>query len=181
MATKSHVVLVGSKRKKDPTATKIGKIDPKEIIDATVSLAGPKLPSADEYVGKTLTAKEFKEQYASSKEDADKVAKSLKKFGLKIDSVSLVGRSMRVSGTVAAMEKAFKAGMVLMHSPLQGDYRGREGTLQIPAELKGLITGVFGLDERQMAKRKSSAAHASQALAALTPADLEKRYNFPAG
>jgi kumamolisin len=124
------------------------------------------------------------EKFGAKKADAEKVEKSLKKFGLKVEEVSLETRSMRVSGTAAAMEAAFKPGMAIMRSARQGEYRGRQGTIKIPAELKGIVTGVFGLDQRRMARRKSgAAASASQAttLSPLTPADLEQRYNFPPG
>jgi kumamolisin len=149
----------------------------------TLGLTGPKLPGPDEYIGKTLTPEEFAERFSASKADSDKVAKSLRKFGLKIEDVNLVGRTMRVSGTVAAMEKAFKPGLVLMRSVRQGEYRGREGSLSIPIELKGLVAGVFGLDNRQMARRKAKATISAKAagLSPLTPADLEERYNFPPG
>jgi kumamolisin len=161
-------------------------VDPKEKFSVTIGLSGPKLPGPDEYVGQRLTAAELASKFGARKEDADKVAKSLKKFGLAVDGLSLATRSMSVKGTAAAMEAAFKPGMAIMRSRDQGEYRGRQGTLQIPSELKGIVTGVFGLDERQMARRKShpasgaAAAHAGK-LAPLTPSDLEKRYNFPAG
>jgi kumamolisin len=150
----------------------------------TIGLNGPKLPGPDEYVGQRLTSAQLAEKFGARQEDADKVAKSLKKYGLKVDSVSLEARSMSVSGTAAAMEAAFKAGLATMRSPDQGEYRGRQGALQIPAELKGIVTGVFGLDERRMARRKSRAAraaHLATRLAPLTPGDLEERYNFPPG
>jgi kumamolisin len=183
MASKTHVVLPGSNRDKDPDAVRVGAIDPKEKFPVTIGLAGPKLPRPDEYVGQTLTPTELAEKYGASKADADKVAKSLKKFGLKVDNVSLATRSMSVSGTAAAMQAAFKAGLSIMKSPDQGEYRGREGTLQIPKELKGIVTGVFGLDERQMARRKASRKTAKTAgtLVPLSPDDLEQRYNFPPG
>src|SRR5713226_988826 len=140
MATKTHVVLPGSRRAKDPDATKIGNVDPKERFAVTIGLSGPKLPGPDEYVGQTLTPAELAEKFGASKQDADKVAKSLKKYGLKVDSISLATRSMSVSGTAADMEAAFKPDLVMMRSPDQGEYRGRQGTLQIPAELKGIVT-----------------------------------------
>ncbi len=194
MASKTHVILPGSKRGKDPAATRARDVDPKEKIVVTIGLSGPKLPGADEYVGQTLTPMEFAEKFAAKKSDADKVAKSLKKFGLKVEEVSLETRSMRVSGTAAAMQAAFKPSMAIMRSADQGEYRGRQGTIVIPAELKGIVLGVFGLDQRRMAhrgldqrrmaRRKSgaavSASHAT-ALSPLTPADLEQRYNFPPG
>jgi kumamolisin len=184
MAGKTHVLLPGSKRGKDPAAIKVGDVDPKDNVVVTIGLAGPKLPSADEYVGKTLTPAELAEKFGANKSDADKVAKSLKKFGLKVEDVSLETRSMRVSGTVKAMEAAFKPGMVIMRSAREEEYRGRSGALQIPAELKGIVTGVFGFDQRRMARRKAGApavsSHAA-VLAPLAPADLEQRYNFPPG
>jgi kumamolisin len=181
MASKTHVVLTGSKRIKDPAATKVGDVDPNENVVLTVTLAGPKLPSANEYVGQTLTPTELKEKFGASQSDADKVAKSLKKFGLTVEDVSLETRSIRVSGTAKAVEAAFKPGMAIMRSARDGEYRGRQGPIQIPVELKGIVTGVFGLDQRRMARRKSGAAATASGLSPLAPADLEQRYNFPPG
>lgn len=184
MASKAHVLLPGSKRGKDPDATRVGDVDPNENVVVTIGLAGPKLPSADEYVGQTLTPAELAQKFGAQQADADKVAKSLAKFGLKVEDVSLETRSMTVSGTARAMEATFKPGLAMMRSARDGEYRGRQGAIQIPAELKGVVTGVFGLDERRMARRKSdataSASHAST-LSPLAPADLEQRYNFPPG
>jgi len=184
MPTKTHFVLPGSNRPKDPNAVKVGKVDPKERIDVTLDLAGPALPKPDEYVGQTLTPEKFAEKFGATKATANTVAKSLKKYGLKVEETLLGSRSMRMSGTIAAMEAAFKPGLVMMRSAKQGEYRGRVGSLQLPIELKGLVNGVMGLDERQMARRKargSAAAAAAASLAPLSPSDLEARYNFPAG
>ena len=184
MASKAHVILPGSKRGKDPAATRVRDVDPKEKIVVTIGLSGPKLPAANEYVGQTLTPAELAEKFGAKQADADKVRKSLRKFGLKVDDVSLETRSMRVSGTAAAMEAAFRPGLAVMRLATQDEYRGRQGAIMIPAELKGIVTGVFGLDERRMARRKASAAgsaaHAST-LPSLSPTDLEQRYNFPPG
>jgi len=184
MAGKAHVVLPGSNRGKDPNATRVGKVDPKEKIVVTIDLAGPKLPTADEFVGQTLSPQEVADKFGAKKDDANKVAKTLRKFGLKVEEISLETRSMRVSGTAAAMEAAFKPGLMMMRSPTQGEYRGRQGTLSIPAELQGIVKGVHGLDERRMARRKAG-AEASRTreakLPPLGPADLERRYNFPPG
>src|SRR5215475_10338692 len=163
-STRSHIVLPGSKRGKQREATVVGKVDPKEQITVTINLAGPKLPDADEYVGQTLTPEEFSQKFSAKKEDADAVTAALKKYGLKVENVSLTNRSMRATGTAAAMEAAFQPNLVLMRSARQGQFRGREGSLMIPAELKGMVTGVFGLDNRRMAHRKSTAAAGSLAV-----------------
>jgi kumamolisin len=182
---KTHVLLPGSRRPKDPSAVRVRNVDPKEEIDLTIALAGPPLPGADKYVGQTLTPDELSAQFGANKAAADKVADVLKKFGLKVESVSLATRSMRVIGPAAAVEAAFKPDMAVVRSARQtGEYRGRQGTLQIPKELKGLVTGVFGIDERRMAQRKSpstTVGGAATSLSPLSPADLEHRYNFPPG
>ena len=184
MASKAHVLLPGSKRGKDPDATRVGDVDPNENVVVTIGLTGPKLPSADEYVGQTLTPAQLAQKFGAKQADADKVATSLAKFGLKVEDVSLETRSMTVSGPAKAMEAAFKPGLAMMRSARDGEYRGRQGAIQIPAELKGVVTGVFGLDERRMARRKSAArvtASDASTLSPLGPGDLEQRYNFPPG
>src|SRR5258708_11639515 len=126
MPTKMHVGLAGSKRAKGPDATRVGDVDPKEKFAVTVGLTGPKLPGPGEYVGETLTPQEFAEKFGARQDDADKVTKSLKKFGLKVDSVSLATRSMSVSGTAAAMEAAFKPGFAIILAHAQSEYLGRQ-------------------------------------------------------
>lgn len=182
MGSKSHVVLAGSKRAKDASASRIGDVDPNAQIELTIGLVGPKLPGADQHVGETLSPAELAERFSARKEDADKVARSLQKYGISVVDVSLETRSMRVRGTAKAVESAFKPGLAIMRSAREGEYRGREGSIVIPRDLKGLVTGVYGLDTRRMAKRRSvPAAQHAIALAPLTPADLERRYSFPPG
>jgi hypothetical protein len=67
MATKTHVVLPGNKRAKDPDATRVGDVDPKEKFAVTIGLAGPKLPGPDEYVGRTLAPAELAEKFGARK------------------------------------------------------------------------------------------------------------------
>lgn len=184
MANKTHVTLVGSKRGKQPFAVRVRDVDPNEMIAVTLVLSGPDLPGPDDHVGETLTPEQLTETYGVRQADVDKVVQTLEKFGLRVDEVSLLTRSMRVSGSASAMEAAFKPNMAIMRSPGQDEYRGRQGTLMVPAELKGMVAGVFGFDQRRMARRKSGAAAAVNPAAAilpLTPADLENRYNFPPG
>jgi kumamolisin len=184
MANKTHVELSGSKREKDPSSFRVREIDPKEKVVVTIGLIGPKLPGADEFVDQTMTPEELAEKFGAKKADADKVAKCLKKFGLKVEKVSRDTRSMRVSGTAEAMEAAFKPDWAIFRSPGQRAYRGRQGPIYIPEELEGIVTGVFGLDQRRMAHRRSGTAVSGgygAALLPLTPKDIEKRYNFPRG
>ena len=127
---------------------------------------------------------EFESSFGASKDDADKVEQVLGGYGLKVEDVCLGTSSMKVSGTVKEMEAAFGTKLGIYHNLDQGEFRGREGTheLQIPVDLDGIVTGVFGLDQRRVAKRSAPAvAAATTALAPLVPSDLENIYNFPPG
>jgi kumamolisin len=182
-----HVILPGSKRAKHRLAERIGPVDPKERLEVTINLG--KMPDAPEVAAKTLSLEELETLYGAKKEDADKVAASLARFGLKVEGISLLTRSMRVSGTAAQIEAAFQPKMAMYRIPGQLDRRLREGGLMIPADLEGLVTGVFGIDERRMAKprisRPAEPRVPKKAIAiastALSPQDLAKRYNFPPG
>jgi kumamolisin len=175
---RQHVELPGSHRPIKSDAKRLRDADPQSHVEVTVELRRPELP--DHLPAKPLNEDSYAEQYGSAKEDADRVSEVLTRFGLKIEEVSLPTWSMRVSGTVAAMEAAFQPRLGVYHSREQGEFRGREGSLKLPIELAGIVTGVFGLDERRVARRRSDTATAMP-LAPLGPADLATRYHFPQG
>jgi kumamolisin len=199
--SRQHVALRGSTRPAKSDAKRLRDADPQSKVEVTISLRGPDLPDPASAPTARLSREEFASKYGAQREDADKVARILESYGLKIDEVSLPSRSIRVSGTVTQMEAAFHPKLGIYQSKEQGEFRGREGKLKIPAELDGIVTGVFGLDERRVARRKAkrqvvqrrpnkrsalrktktSAAPASATMAPLTVAELEKRYNFPPG
>lgn len=177
--TEQHVVLAGSNRPANSDTRRLRDAHPDAPVEVTISLRGPRLPDADELPSQGLRPEEFAKRYSARQQDADTVAAALQGYGLTVDDVSLVTRSMRVSGPASAMNAAFRANLGIYHSPEQGDFRGRDGALQIPAALDGIVTGVFGLDQRRVARRKAMAARA--ALAPLGPAELQAHYNFPPG
>ena len=161
----THVELLGSRRPLAKDARKVRDLDPHAHIDATVVLEAPKLPAPADLPEKAQDPAELEKQYAAAPADVQKVEAVLQSYGLKIDGVTPSGRNLRVSGPASAIEAAFQAGLAIYHSPTQGEFRGREGTLSVPAELKGLVRTVLGLDQRRMARR-----HMAQAAAAVKPA-----------
>jgi kumamolisin len=176
-----HVVLANSYRPASSGARRIADLDPQARVEVTVTIRGPALPSPDEMPAVPLSPAEFAARYGAER-DAEKVADVLRGFGLAIDGISQAGRSLRVSGPASAFEAAFKAKLGIYQQGKRGDYRGREGELQVPKALDGLITGIHGLDQRRVAHRKVAAAAPVPApLTAQSPSDLEKLYNFPPG
>ncbi len=181
----THVQLPGSYRSKDPTAFRVGDVNPKEKIIVTIGLKGPKLPGPGEHIGHTFTPDQIAEKFSVEKTDAVKVTETLKNYGLKVLEISLVTRSMRLIGTAENMEAAFKPDWAVMSSCRQPRYRGRQGVLYIPEKLKGIVTGVFGLDQRQMAHRRTGLKGPTNISSVLespfTPKDIIRQYNFPSG
>jgi kumamolisin len=121
----------------------------------------------------------FTSRYSANPDDAAMVKDELEKLGLHIYDVSPVTRSMHVSGTVQQLNAAFNVALGTYESDDQGQFRGREGYVSVPAPLAGIVTGIFGLDDRRMAQHKNAPDQAI--VAALAPADLETRYQFPPG
>ena len=65
--------------------------------------------------------------------------------------------------------------------PTRETYRGREGAVYIPAGLSEVVEGVFGLDNRRMARRAATiSAMPAQATVPLTPPEVAGLYQFPA-
>ncbi len=178
---KHHSVVEGSHRKRSKGARRVGDANPREKLELTLSLRGPKLPPADELAEGPLTHTEFRKKYCASARDTQKVAKVLKGFGLKIESTTLETRSMRVSGTVSDVEAAFHARLGVYESKRQGRYRDREGDYRVPRGLRGIITAILGLGQRRVGKKRLAAGRREVALKPFGPADFERHYHFPHG
>jgi kumamolisin len=194
-----HVPLPGSERPAKVGARRLRDADPEERLMVTVTLRGPALPEPG--AGEVLIPEQLGREHGADPAVIARVSEELERLGLHVEHSSALTRSLRVSGTVAQLETAFKPALGVYSHPEQGEFRGREGQLQVPAELEGLITGVFGLDERRVARRRHSAASAApdpgsvlprgaakrfldavQAVApSLRPAELASHYSFPVG
>ncbi len=176
-----HAVVKGSHRERSKGARRVADANPREKLELTLSLRGPKLPSADALADGPLTSAEFRKKYCASPRDAHKVAKVLKGFGLKIESTTLETRSMRVSGTVADVEAAFHARLGIYESKRQGRYRDREGDYRVPRGLRSIIIAILGLGQRRVVKKRLAAGKDEVLLNSFGPADFERHYHFPHG
>src|SRR5947209_7939006 len=157
--TGTHVVLAGSKRPRKHAADRVHDVDPSERIEVTVTLRGPALP--DLKPGQSISRDELEQSYGATREDIERTESELRKFGLSIDDVSPLARTIRVSGTAAQIGEAFHAQLGIYSHAGEGEFRGREGSIEIPAALEGIITGVFGLDQRRVARRAPAVPNAA--------------------
>jgi len=136
-----------------------------------------------------MTRSEYSRTYAADKSDIALVRKFAEAFRLKVASESPERRTVVLTGSVSAMQKAF--GVALKLADLDGvTYRIREGVIQIPASLSGIIIAVLGLDDRPQAKPHFRVLRGSLAgpralpapratNASYSPVQVAQLYSFP--
>jgi kumamolisin len=166
------VVLPGSTRHAVPQAKLLKKSDPKSTIQVSIYLRRNPTPP-----GKSLSPlgdmneqfpaqrhyasdQEFDETFGASPDDLKKVAEWASESNLTVAESSVAMRRVQVKGTIANISKAFGIQLNEYEHPETGEFRGREGEIHIPAELADIITGVFGLDTRQVGRPRIRRANA---------------------
>jgi kumamolisin len=203
-----YVALPGSERQLVPGAQEDGPLDPNETIEVTIRLRahesdaqidaevaalGAQLPADRTY----LTPDEYAARYGADPADVAKVEQFAQESHLAVIRSDLSQRIVVLSGTLQAVSAAFRVQLVQYTSP-RGNYRGRVGPVQIPAELQGIIEGIFGLDNRPQARphlryTRPEASDSSSAVALATtatapafgtpgsfaPPQVGEIYNFP--
>jgi kumamolisin len=189
MKTKNNtarVALPGSQKEAPKGAKAAGKIDPEERIEVTIRLrrrAGSRVPK----VGSApLSREEFRSEYGADPADQEKIEEFANEHELDVVQSSIAQRSVRLSGSVAAMQAAFGT-RLKSYQAGKRRFRGRMGSLSIPKHLAPIIEGVFGLDNRPHVRpqfhfvEKARSARANLGgPRAMTPVEVAKLYNFPA-
>ena len=161
---------------------KMSTPDPGEIIEVTVMLRPQKQLPAGVKKGETLSRKDYRENYAASQKDADKVEAFAHAHGLTTVEVSLPRRSVVLKGTLRDLETAFNTSVQKVNN-----FRAPSAEVKVPESLSNIITGVFGLDNRpvarpmfQVAKKNSKIVSHAQSSQSFYPNQLAKIYGFPA-
>jgi kumamolisin len=201
----AYVALPGSDRTLVPDSRAVGPVNPAEVIAVTIRLrsraAAGDLDAALTALGTTppaertyLTPEQFAERYGADPAAMDKVAQFARDHQLTVVRSDIGQRTIVLSGTAQALAEAFKVQLVQYASP-QGQYRGRVGPVQVPADVQPLIDGIFGLDNRQQARPHivlpasglRSAGNGANVLTAtqaqevrsFLPPQIGQYYNFP--
>ncbi|MEO8724545.1 MAG: protease pro-enzyme activation domain-containing protein [Acidobacteriaceae bacterium] len=153
MPNSPKVALQGSEREPMQGAKMVGPADPNKQMEVSVILRRRQALNLDELGGRTLSPDEFAKTYGADPADIKRMHDFAAAHHLKVASHKneIATRTMKLSGTVAAMEKAFGVTLHKYDGP-QGSYRGREGMVHIPQDCAGMIEAVLGLDDRPQAK-----------------------------
>jgi kumamolisin len=199
LSTQNRVVLPGSE--KPPVAVAAGEKPAPPRNPVTVSvIVRRKQPLNKELLGKErLTRAQYRQQHGADPAAIKLVHAFAEEFGLTVEkgTPKPERRAIKLSGTVAQMEKAF--GVTLMHKVLDGNtYRVREGGIHVPAELADAVEAILGLDNRPQAQPHFrvfgseinaraagtggfARAHAAATNTSFTPVQIAQLYQFPPG
>src|SRR5262249_21955737 len=74
--------------------------------------------------------------------------------GLKVVDESVAKCRIKVQGAISAIQSALSVQLNEYEHPTTGRFRGREGDVQVPSDLAGVITGVYGLDTRRVGESR---------------------------
>jgi kumamolisin len=173
-------VVAGSERAVPPGASDAGAVDPTARTSVTIVLR-PREPFPA-HVGHgtqpTLSREEFAARYGATPEDARVVERFALDAGLLVVEASLARRSVIVEGALGDIAAAFEAELRLFDSPA-GRFRGRTGTLTVPADIGPIVVGVFGIDERPQARAQIRSA--AKKAVSYSPPEVAAAYGFPSG
>ena len=128
-----------------------------------------------------LTRAEFASVHGANPASVRLVQAFAKEFGLTAERATQPGRrTMHLTGSFAAMQKAFGVTLTT-HTTSAGNFRVREGAIQLPEELEGHVVAVLGLDTRPQAKPHFRIAKPHAENVSYTPVQIAELYGFPAG
>jgi kumamolisin len=184
----NRLEISGSHKDPVPDARPAGPVNNAELVDVTVRVRakpGSNLEGDFEsLVSKPaaqrtyLTPEELDATHGAADTDLDKVEEFAEENRLSVVSRDPGQRTITLRGTLGALQMAFDTRLEMFHHQ-KGTFRGRSGSITVPASLKGVVVGVHGLDNRPL--RKTRRRLQSATTAANTGLSLAGRYKFPAG
>src|ERR1700678_3844280 len=190
---RNPLALAGSDRAPLAGAREVGPANPNETVDATIRLrsrAGKKpIIDPEEFTKpvekrKLYSREQFAQEHGANPADIARVEKFAQEYNLKVKEESAPRRTVILSGTVSAMNKAFGVELKRYAHP-GGEYRGRTGQIHLPADLHEVVEGVFGLDNRPQAKphfrrrHARAGARAATVNVSYTPVQVATLYDYP--
>ena len=125
-----------------------------------------------------VSHKDFAGTYGADVAELLAVASFAHTNGLKVVESDAARRSVKVSGTAAAMNSAFGVELNHYDSPL-GHYHGHEGPANLPADIAPFVEAIVGLDNRPVPARHYLADPPNTT--SITPQEVASLYNFPTG
>lgn len=189
-ADQGRVPLRGSNRAPLRGASAVGPVDPNEAVTVTLLLrrrSGAQLPDLAEARDSRrgpISREEFAATFGADPADVDAIRTFAADHHLEVGQVNLAARTVSLAGTAAAMSEAFGVELRRYRHP-EGEYRGREGEITLPADIAGIVEGVFGLDNRPQVRPRirwvpeAAGVAAPHVAKSLSVPEVAQLYAFP--
>ena len=179
----ARAVVTGSEKSVAPGATRVAPADPGEELSVTVMVRrrSSSLPDVHGPATPRVSRAAFAEQFGADDADLAAVTAFAHAHRLTVQHVDAAARTVRLTGNVEQMDGAF-AVRLQTYTRDSGEYRGRQGAITVPVELGEIVTGVFGLDNRQQVRPRVQ-VRAVRPMAAADPSfsvpQIAELYDFP--
>src|SRR5438067_1564832 len=193
----SRVAIPGSDKRPVAQAEHVGDIHPDERIEVTVYLRARAQQELEQRVSglasrspserEHLDRETFAQSYGADPADIARVEAFARANHLAVVSASAARRSVVLAGTAAQMTAAFGVSLGAFAHPDGGTFRGRQGPIYVPADLAGIVQGLFGLDDRPaayphirfLAELEGIQPRAAAPRASFTPPQIATMYDYP--
>jgi kumamolisin len=128
-------------------------VDPNEHVEVSVILR-PRRPleEVQRAPERPLSREEFAAIYGAAPSDLAAIEMFARQHGLEVVESSADRRTVRLAGRAADVGAAFGVDLRQVRAPDGSVYRAPTGEVLLPAELRPLVEGVFGLDTRPVAR-----------------------------
>jgi kumamolisin len=188
-AEQARMVLPGSEKAPAPNAVPVKATPARSLVTVSVIVKRKEPLKVNRRGGRAsgparVSLSEYKKHHGGDPDAIKQVKAFAREFNLKVekDPTAALRRTVKLTGTAADIQKAF--GLVLEQKLIDGaEYRVREGGIQLPASLAGVVEAVLGLDNRPQAQphfRVCKAFAKTAVPASYTPPQVAQAYNFPA-
>jgi kumamolisin len=185
------VQLSGSHPATLPGAHLLGPAPANERLEITVRLRRKASLHSAGYTGglgqrQYLTREQYAATHGADAADIAKVEAFARQASLVVVDSDVARRSVFLSGTVQQISAAFGTSIGLVEHAA-GVSRHCTAPLHVPAELAGIVEGVFGISNAPIARPyfqihpDGESLSAAATSSSFTPVDLAKLYQFPAG
>jgi kumamolisin len=186
MSTTKRVAIKGTEHVSIPGSRAIGPTDPHQLVEVSVILKHRQNLPEPENPTQHLSHHDLAKTYGADPTQVDRIREFAREHKLQVleRGDETLRRTVTLAGTAAEMEKAFSIELTEFEHP-DGSYRGHTGMIQMPEDCAAFVCGVFGLDDRAVARphfryRSTSREFGTRNVnISYTPTQLARLYGFP--
>ena len=185
MPSKNYVDFAASQRTLPANAQRVAEVSPDERIEVSIYLkpgSDAGLPNAA-LPGTDRRAALRAHRAAQHQDDIKLLHAFATENGLRISEVHPDQRLVKMAGSASQMQAAFGTNLAYYHDGKQ-QFRGRTGSLRLPAEVASVVQAILGLDTREAAQHQfviKKGAIDPEAAIAHRPNAVGTIYSFPTG